>query len=220
MHSPELTDSNDPAPGRTRRNRGSEVVRGALINAAIGEFAAHGFEGASTRRIAEAADAHQSQIKYHFDTKDELWKRCIDLLIDEVDEAVSDRFDETDSDTRAVFEATFRGLVTFAARRPELSRMMMHEAMSESDRLSWLVESKLRERHAALTQAWTDLVDQGLVPAIDADLLYHMVIGASSLIYANAPEARLLGTEPADPGLIERHGDALVALFLGPKGTQ
>ncbi|MGH1493978.1 MAG: TetR/AcrR family transcriptional regulator [Acidimicrobiales bacterium] len=218
MNTPSLTDSDAPAPGRTRRNRGSEVVRGALVNAAIGEFAAHGFEGGSTRRIAEEADAHQSQIKYHFDTKDELWKRCIDLLIDELDEAVREQSDPTISDARAVLEATLRGLVTFGARRPELSRMMMHEAMSDSDRLAWLVDTKLRDRHAALTQAWTELVSQGLVAAIDPDLLYHTAIGASSLIYANAPEARLLGIDPADPELIKRHADALVTLFLGPKG--
>jgi TetR/AcrR family transcriptional regulator len=212
-----LTDSDAPAPGRTRRNRGSEVVRGALVNAAIGEFASHGFEGSSTRRIAETADAHQSQIKYHFDTKDELWKRCIDLLIGELDEAVSEQFDATSNDARAGFEATFRGMVTFFARRPELSRMMMHEAMSDSERLEWLVDTKLRDRHVALTQAWTELVDQGLVPAIDPDLLYHTVIGASSLIYANAPEARLLGIDASQPELIQRHADALVALFLGPE---
>lgn len=220
MATPALSDSDSPAPGRTRRNRGSEIVRDALINAAIGEFAAHGFEGASTRRIAETADAHQSQIKYHFDAKDELWKRCIDLLIDELDDAVTEQFAASDTDPRAVFEATIRGLVTFGARRPELNRMMMHEAMSDSDRLAWLVETKLRDRHALLTQAWAELLGQGLVPAIDPDLLYHTVIGASSLIYANAPEAKLLGIDPSQPELINRHADALVALFLGPKGTQ
>ncbi len=219
MKTPALADSDTPAPGRKRRNRGSEVVRGALINAAIGEFAAHGFEGASTRRIAETADAHQSQIKYHFDTKDELWKRCIELLIDELDDAVREHFDETRTDPRAVFEATIRGLVAFAARRPELNRMMMHEAMSQSDRLEWLVDAKLRDRHTALTQAWVSLADQGKVPAIDPDLVYHTVIGASSLLYANAPEAQLLGIDPSKPDLIQRHADALVALFLGPNGT-
>ena len=56
VDSPALTDTDAPAPGRTRRNRGSEVVRSALVNSAIAEFSAHGFEGASTRRIAEGAD--------------------------------------------------------------------------------------------------------------------------------------------------------------------
>jgi TetR/AcrR family transcriptional regulator len=200
---PALADSNAPAPGRTRRNRGSEVIRAALINAAITEFASHGFEGASTRRIAEAADAHQSQIKYHFDTKDDL--------------SISARFDRSSADTRAVFEATIRGLVHFAARRPELNRIMIQEATSASERLTWLVESRLRDRHRSLSSAWQQLVDDGAVAPIDIDVVYHTVIGAASLLYANAPEAQLLGIEPSDPELIERHADTLVTLFLRPQ---
>ena len=36
------------------------------------EFAAHGFEGASTRAIAAAAGTHQPQINYHFESKDDV----------------------------------------------------------------------------------------------------------------------------------------------------
>jgi TetR/AcrR family transcriptional regulator len=212
-----LSDSQAPAPGRTRRNRGSEIVRGALINAAIDEFAAHGFEGASTRHIAEAADAHQSQIKYHFDTKDDLWKRCVEVLIDELDAAVLDSFDRSSTDARAVFEATIRGLVHFAARRPELNRIMIHEATNASERLNWLVDSRLRNRHASMTAAWSELVADGIVAPIDADVVYHTVIGAASLLYANAPEAELLGIDTSAPSLVDRHADALVSMFLRPE---
>lgn len=214
MDTPALSDSDAPAPGRTRRNRGSEIVRGALINAAINEFAAHGFEGASTRRIAESADAHQSQIKYHFDTKDDLWKRCIEVLLDELDAAILESFDRSSTDARAVFEATIRGLVRFAARRPELNRIMIHEATSATDRLTWLVDTRLRDRHASLTAAWCELVAAGVAAPIDADVMYHTVIGAASLLYANAPEAQLLGIDTTAPSLIDRHADALVSMFL------
>ncbi len=217
MKTPSISDSDTPAPGRTRRNRGSEVVRAALLGAAIGEFAAHGFEGASTRRIAERADAHQSQIKYHFATKDDLWRRCIELLLGELDSAIVDNFDVTSNDPRAALEATIRGLVQFAAHRPELNRIMIQEATSDSDRLAWLVESLVAERHASLTASWNELAAEGLVAPIDADLLYHTVIGAASLIYANAPEAKLLGIDPTNPDLISRHADALVAIFLTPR---
>lgn len=214
MTAPTLSDTDAPAPGRKRRNRGSAVIRDALVNAAIGEFAAHGFEGASTRRIAEAADAHQSQIKYHFETKDQLWRRCLTLLIEELDRAIAEQFDATDTDASASVEATIRGIVRFAAQRPELNRIMIHEATSSSDRLSWLVNAKLGRRQAAFASAWGDLRDSGLGADIDTDLLYHTVIGAASLLYANAPEAALMGINTTDPDLVRRHGDALVGIFL------
>ena len=214
-----LPDSDAPAPGRTRRNRGSEIVRGALINAALAEFAAHGFEGASTRAIAEAADAHQSQIMYHFANKDELWRRCLELLLNELDAAIAEH-GNPDTGPHGLVEASIRGLVQFASIRPELSRIMMHEATSPSERLTWLVDTHVMPRQRVLTDAWTELVDAGQVAPIDADLLYHTVIGAASLIYANAPEATLMGILPHDPELVERHADALVVMFLRPPGDK
>jgi len=210
-----IVDADVPAPGRGRRNRGSEIVRGALISAAIAEFAAHGFEGASTRAIADAADAHQSQIKYHFASKDELWRRCLELLLDELDSAIAEYHDPSDHGPLGLVEASIRGLVHFASFRPELSRIMMHEAASPSERLTWLVESHVGRRQGALAKSWKQLVKADRVAPIDTDVLYHTLIGAASLIYANAPEATLMGIRPDDPGLVERHADALVAMFLG-----
>lgn len=213
---PLLADRAAPAPGRQRRNRGSEVVRDRLVNAALAEFAAHGFEGASTRRIAEAADAHQSQIKYHFDSKDELWRRCLELLLAELDAAIAAQPGADSDEPRAAMEAGIRGLVRFAATWPELSRIMMHEATSPSDRLTWLVETHVADRRRVLDAGWARLVEAGTAAPVDVDLLYHTVIGAASLLYANAPEAELMGVEPTDPDVVERHADALVALFLRP----
>jgi AcrR family transcriptional regulator len=209
-----LADSDAPAPGRHRRNRGSEVVRDALINAAMTEFATHGFEGASTRRIAENADAHQSQIKYHFHTKDDLWKRCVELLLEEFDGSVQEHLGDDSGDSLAIFEATIRGLVHFAARRPELNRILIQEGTAPSDRLTWVVQTHVNPRRDLLAALWQELTDEGRVPPIDVDVLYHTVIGAATLIYTAAAEAKLFGVNALAPDLIERHSDTLVALFL------
>ncbi|MCY7300024.1 MAG: TetR/AcrR family transcriptional regulator [Ilumatobacteraceae bacterium] len=52
----------------------SEATRASLLDAAIHEFAAHGFDGASTRAIATRAGVHQPQINYHFASKLDLWR--------------------------------------------------------------------------------------------------------------------------------------------------
>ena len=212
-----LNDNDEPAAGRRRRNRGSEVVRGKLINAAVAEFAAHGFEGASTHRIAEAADAHQSQIKYHFDNKDVLWRRCLELLLQELDTMIADQPGSDSEDTRTLVEASLRGFVHFAATWPQLSRIMMHEATNASERLTWLVDTTVAGRHNALMTMWDELAESGQAAPVDRDLMYHTVIGASSLLYANAPEAELLGINPSEADVVSRHADAIVALFLPTK---
>lgn len=51
----------------------SEGTRSALIAAAMEAFALSGYEAASTRQIASAADAHPGLIGYHFGSKEGLY---------------------------------------------------------------------------------------------------------------------------------------------------
>jgi hypothetical protein len=67
-----------------------------------------------------------------------------------------------------------------------------------------------------LLAAWNELVSAGHAAPVDADVLYHTLIGAASLLYANAPEAVLMGLQPKDPDVVQRHADGLVAMFLRP----
>jgi AcrR family transcriptional regulator len=70
-----------------RRRKGSEVVAEELLDAALVEFAAHGFEGTSTRAIAQRAGCHQPQINYHFASKEQLWQAAVDRLFGQLGEA-------------------------------------------------------------------------------------------------------------------------------------
>lgn len=207
-----------PASGRQRVNRNSLEVRDRLIEAALVEFAAKGFDGASTRAIATRAGTHQPQINYHFTSKEELWRAALERLLAELDEAIEARAEGVDrADEREMLAAVVRGLVHFAARRPELNRIMMHEGTSPGPRLSWLVENHLGWRHRDLRRRWEALSAEGRTGPLPADILYHVVIGAASLLYANAPEARLLGVDPSDPAVVDAHAESLIALLL-PNG--
>ncbi len=57
--------------GRARRDRGAET-RAQLIQAGLEVFGRLGFEGASTREIAKAANANLAAIVYHFGGKEAL----------------------------------------------------------------------------------------------------------------------------------------------------
>ncbi len=60
-----------PPYRRARRDRGAET-RAQLIEAALDVFGRLGFEGASTREIAKAANANLAAIVYHFGGKEAL----------------------------------------------------------------------------------------------------------------------------------------------------
>ena len=193
------------------------ATRTALLDAALTEFAAHGFEGAATRSIAAAAGTHQPQINYHFESKDELWRAAVDHLFAQLDEAVGRHLRHTPSaaDERERFARGIRAFVRSAAELPELNRIMVQEATIDSERLRWTVERHTRPRFETLIADWRRLRAAGAAPDVAEVVLYYSLVGAASLAYVNAPEARLLGYDTQSPAFIESHAEALVTLFLG-----
>ncbi len=211
-----------------RRRRGSDLVVNDLLDAALVEFAAHGFDGASTRAIAQRAGAHQPQINYFFSSKEQLWQaavnRVFELLGDSVDEPLglieTNGLDEREAIVEAFSEAV-RRFVRFSADRPDLNRIMNLEATSDSARLRWLVETHVRPRYERIAEGWEAIRDAGAGADLTAIEVFQLVIGFGALPYANAP---MLGRLPvgaparparrATPAQVEAHADHLVALLF------
>ena len=207
-------------PRRLRRSR--EDIRERLLDAALVEFGAKGFDGASTRAIAERVDAHQPQIHYHFESKEALWSAAVDHLFAELGRAMegldlgADPAHASAVDTLADgFAELIRRFVRFAAARPELNQIMVHEATAQSGRLRWTTERHVRPLYDAVRVLWRRLRQAGIAAPIDDAVFHYVLVGAASLPYVNAPEARLLtGAEPTDPSWVEAHADGLVETFL------
>src|SRR4051812_26116538 len=79
---------NARAPNKVRLRRARAGIRDALLESALVEFGAKGFDGAPTRAIARRVDAHQPQINYHFESKAALWTAAVDRLFGLLGEAV------------------------------------------------------------------------------------------------------------------------------------
>lgn len=186
---------------------------------ALVEFAERGFEGASTRSIAERVDAHQPQINYHFESKDALWVAAVDHLFEMLGASLAEvppaDPNGTVEELAAWYAASIRQFVRFAARHPELNRIMVHEATSTSGRLEWMVDTHIRPIYEGVASIWQQLVDAGIAAPIHPAAIHYVAVGASSLLFVNAPEARLLaGIEPTDPEFVEIHADGIVAMLL------
>jgi AcrR family transcriptional regulator len=212
------------SPPRARRSR--DDIRERLLESALVEFGAKGFDGASTRSIAQRVDAHQPQINYHFASKEALWNAAVDHLFGLLgqamegvtfgDESLQDAAAGAEVDRLAAGVAEMiRRFVRFAAAHPELNQIMVHEATAASDRLTWMTERHVRPLYEAVNLAWARLRDAGVAAPIDPAMVHYVIVGAASLPYVNAPEARLLtGAEPTDPAWVEAHAAGLVATLL------
>ena len=209
-----------PTPNKVRLRRARSDIREALLESALVEFGAKGFDGASTRAIAQRVQAHQPQINYHFESKAALWTAAVDHLFGLLGEAVDGALpaDLTGMDVTqlaSAFADGVRRFVKFAAEHPELNRIMVHEGTAASDRLSWMTETHVKPVFDGIRPAWQMLRDAGVVPPIDSEILYYVLVGAASLPYVNAPEVRLLtGQDPSNPQWISDHAEGLVAILL------
>ena len=188
------------------------------MGSALTEFAAKGFDGASTLSIARRVDAHQPQINYHFDSKEALWEAAVEHLFDLLDErlgAIIPPESDDPVDIGVSLAASIRAFVHFAAEHPELNRIMLQEATEDSDRLRKVVDARIRPIYEGTLAAWGLLREAGLAAPIEPTMVHWVIVGAASLPFANAPEVRFLtGEEPTDPGWVAAHADGVVATLL------
>jgi TetR/AcrR family transcriptional regulator len=208
------------APNTVRLRRTRTNIREALLESALVEFGAKGFDGASTRAIASRVQAHQPQINYHFESKTALWMAAVDYLFGlwakALDGVIPTKLTGIDVAALATaFAEGIRRFVQFAAEHPELNQIMVHEGTAASDRLTWMTETHVKPVFNAIRPAWQILRDAGVAAPIDSEILYYVLIGAASLPYVNAPEVRLLtGQDPKRPTWIDAHANGLVAILL------
>jgi len=200
-----------PTPLRNARSRARAVSHAAapdrILSAALAAFAERGFDGASTREIAAAAGVPQGLITYHYASKQALWEAAVDWVFAELARdlaAAEDALRDVSPIER--WRAVTMRFVRFAARRPELHRFMTHEGAHDGPRLRWLVNRHLRPLYA---RSIANI--RAAAPHVDAAHFYYVLIGASSHLFAVAPEfERVTGRDPRTPEQVELHAAAIV----------
>jgi len=193
-----------------KRKQQRERTRERIVEAAIECFSERGFRASSTREIASRAGINQGLITYHFKTKDALWKAAADRLFGELRRRVMEPvplIEELDPRERA--REGIRLFVRFAAAHPELFRFMLEAGKSDDERMQWLVDSHLGPMYELLPTVGA-AAEGPLRPH-----LQYILVGAGSVIFAVAPEARrLTGLDPAKPEAIEAHADVVANLLV------
>src|SRR6202043_3369608 len=153
-----------PTPNKVRLRRARTDIRQALLESALVEFGAKGFDGASTRAIASRVQAHQPQINYHFESKTALWTAAVDYLFGLLREAIygvipAKLAGVEVSALAAAFADGIRRFVRFAAEHPELNQIMVHEGTAATDRLEWMTDTHIKPFFNGIRPAWQMLRD-------------------------------------------------------------
>jgi TetR/AcrR family transcriptional regulator len=202
----------------TRRTRPSaDETRTRILAAALDVFSEQGFDGASTREIADRAGVTQPLLNYHFSAKDELWRAATDVVFHSLAATLAERA----RGLRGVDEAVaarllVREFISFSAHHPQLHRIITQECKIDGPRMDWLVERHIRPTYEATTALFERLAGRGEMPAIAPAHLYYILTGAGPTMFVLGPECRrLTGLDPTADEVIEAHADAVCLVLFG-----
>ncbi|MGE4323098.1 MAG: TetR/AcrR family transcriptional regulator [Sphingobium sp.] len=179
-------------PARRGRPRASAALaagdsREKLIRAATHLFAQHGFEGVSTTMVAEAAELTQPMVHYYFRTKALLWESVVEALVEHRLRTFplnSNMLVDLDPLSRLKLLAGLRFEINVV--EPHLGMIVLHEVLSESPRLKWLVENYLQPAFQALNATAQAAMDAGQLRKVSMLNLAFLFSSAGYLSFAFA----------------------------------
>jgi TetR/AcrR family transcriptional regulator len=181
-------------PRKRAEQQRSLETRGAILDAAIAEFAERGFEGASIRAIAERLGLQHPLITYHYRSKDILWRAAAEHAFTQIREEWDTSAPESAglsplARLREEYATLFRYTVAF----PEFHRFMRQEAFSNNPRLKWVAETVLAPLLGRLIPQIVAVQKQGLLPAVDPILFHYMMVSLTATLSGFGPEMQVTG---------------------------
>lgn len=178
----------------TARNskKSKASARDRIVRAAKSRFAAAGFDGTSTRQIADDARVAQSLLLYHFKSKDAIWRAVMDEIF-----SFADLLTDTGQDMHAatIEDQLMYGVSAFVdlcATDPDVHRLMTLEGRTQSERLTWLVDTHLRRFFEPTRNLIVQGQKNGVVRSGDTTMLYYSIIAIAGTMFSFEPEMRLI----------------------------
>lgn len=194
-HAARLTTRKQALPKKTggaKRARGEEV-RERVLHAALECFGAFGFEGTSTRAVAERAGLSHPLLLYHFESKEKLWLSTMEDVIGRYQSELYARLGQVDAtDAAAGLRAFIENFVEFSARVPQLHRIMTQESTQGSERIHWIIDAHLLDSFSQVCELIRRGQAAGRVRDGDPARLYYAVIGLAGTLLSVSTEFRLL----------------------------
>lgn len=192
-------------PKRTRRS--AEERRAEIVAVAKRRFAIAGFEGTTTRQIADDMGVAQSLLLYHFESKHVLWRAVMTQIFERSERIAEEEVAAIQSnDARSHLLAAVRGFIRMCQEEPDLHRLMTMEGRARSERLEWLAQTYLKPMHDQSVGFIKQCQDAGEIAAGDPTLVYYTILGIGGTLFSFAPEIELLSPNsvPPDPKEVEK----------------
>ena len=212
-----LTDSSK-AEQRSLSRR--STTHNDILYAAIQEFAAFGFNGASTSAIARRAKTKQPLLNYHFGSKNKLWEAAVNYVFTEL-EAAFQTIRETGGDLEPIdlLKLILRTFNRFSSRHPQHIEILRYELGSGSKRETYLLNRFLKPMYQYIDKIIEAATIKGQIKPIPAKYLSSILMGAVTNFYSvGSIMNEIYSVDTQDHTEASTHGDWLIqVIFEGLK---
>ncbi len=192
----------------------STLTRARILQAALHEFSTHGFAGARTSRIAQAARVNKALLYYYFDSKEKLYAAAIEMIADKVFERTMSVYQHKATAGERLMRTAldhFDRMLTQWEFQSIMQQEMMRHHKGEPGALPLIVERFF----APLQSVYRKVVQEGIASGelIDVDWMQIQLaaIGANVFYFLSAPVYRMvMPFEPLEAKTLATRRKALV----------
>ncbi|PTS90997.1 hypothetical protein DBR17_00315 [Sphingomonas sp. HMWF008] len=214
----EMGSSSRLAPQQAR----SQETRSRILKAARKAFAEVGFVGANLREIAQDADTTHAMIRYHFGTKDELWREAVREMFEALSVVIDGARQQAKDlglDLRERYRCVTLAHARYCAQHPEHARITIMESISGSERFDWMVKEFVTPAHTTGKYEFDELVAHGVLPAINFASYVYAYVGMLQLPFVLAREAKVaMDFDFLDPASVDGHAEAIFNVWVSDRG--
>jgi AcrR family transcriptional regulator len=189
------------------------ATRTALLDAALGLFSAHGYDGASIRDITRAARANLGAVTYHFGSKEALFEAVVERAMLPFATAVADVAGRKEPALDRIVRVA-RMATEFLATHPEMPRLMVHSVLLSDRPIPRAARTVVVRNHAAMTALIREGQRDGTIRPGDPR---HLALGVISFPFwlgiARRPLREAIGIDQ-DDGATRARLNAVAAGFV------
>ena len=202
------------APGRPydRQSTDLEMIQRSVVK----EFAKQGYGGVSLNALAKKVGVADSLLHYHFGSKLELWKSCMELLGSEISEKFQNlKMLSSDLEGIARIKLFNKQLVYISAEYPEFQQIVVQEVFSESERSTWLISNLLKPIYHYFEEVLRDEQSKGTIKNIPPANLTSFIVGSITTLFSRSYQMKkLYDIDAFCEEEIERHADLMNDLII------
>jgi TetR/AcrR family transcriptional regulator len=197
-------------------NANPEYQRENILRAALAEFSAKGFTGASVRTIAQEAGVAHGLIRHYFQGKEELFRSAADYLFGQVQQSlIASANHGSAADPVQQLQQQIRAFVHLSAKLPYMAAFLMQAGLDGGEHFLYVVNKYVKPLHELSLAPYREAVAQGLMRDFEPDFVFLIATHAATAPFANsAVRNAVVGDYAANSAKIDHYADTLIKVLM------